>query len=152
MLHFFLCGLFFLWVSFAIFNVAQKMGFFNQLFIFNKCLRCVIWTMISFGGLIISLKSNFCWVIWSNACGDQRDRSKCLAVFLEEFGTSLWSILLPLDFSFLGVARAFLLATEEMGTIRGQTFPRKGCAVSVIRILAVYSVTSQMHECLVPVP
>lgn len=87
-LNFFLCGLVFPWVSFAVFNVAKKMGFFNLLFIFNKCLRCVILTMISVflgGGLIISLKPNFCWYSGQNACGYQSDRSKCLASFLKSW-------------------------------------------------------------------
>ena len=55
-------------------------------------------------------------------------------------------MILPLDFSFLGVGRAFLLATEKMGAIRGQTSPRKGCVVSITRFPAFHPVTSQVHQ------
>lgn len=41
-------------------------------------------------------------------------------------------VIRPLEFSFLGVAHAFLLATERIRAARGQTSPRKGYVVPVI--------------------
>ena len=45
--------------------------------------------------------------------------------FLEEFETSLQTLILALSFSFLDISKAFLLAAEKMKAIRDQTSPRK---------------------------
>lgn len=57
--------------------------------------------------------------------------------FLEEFRTSLRTPVLPLGFSVLGVARAFLLGMKKMGAVRSQTSPRKGCIIFITGIPAV---------------
>ena len=69
--------------------------------------------------------------------------------FLEEFETSLQTLILALSFSFLDIAKAFLLAAEKMKAIRDQTSPRKSY-VFLTTFLAFCSVTSQVHQCLLP--
>ena len=70
--------------------------------------------------------------------------------FLEEFETNLQTMTLALGFSFLDITKAFLLAAENMQALRDQTSPRKGSVVFLSTFLTFCSVTSQVHQRLLP--